>query len=560
MSSDSGSGRHKPRRKATRARGTRPAEETAPPPPPEPPRYAPRDGESPFWANAQPRTDNQAWAETQARLEARNRTDSTPQYAPRPAVDSTVPLSTSSSGGWVTQTPAPTPTPAPTRRSRQSTPAEDLAGLGAWATTPPERPAERPSATPAPVERASASAPAETARWKPTKPETSRYDAKPAETSRLDSTPTSRYDAKPAETSRLDSTPTSRLDSTPTGRYDAAPAVTDRVESTPVTPNPSYTQPPVSAVADLRTARGTSELSGPRTAAIRETAERASRPARQAADSTAVDADGRPLSRTARGEGPKRRPLVAIAAVLLVITPISWILLHQPQNDEADASIPISRDDSYATPTTKPVDAPTTPPKSPKTPPVSPTAPPTGTPTSSVTPTAPPTGGPTDTPTTAPTTGTSTTPSIPKNTDEPRPTTTPTNTPPPPPPPPTDDGSMEKDELQLFNSINSARVNHGCQQLKRDSSLTRDARSDANERARNDTVNKGNTSSRATAGGDGMSASKAYDAMMKNNPDTVLDCSLTTMGVGRGDADYKTCTLLLFCSTHNRVGWVATFR
>jgi uncharacterized protein YkwD len=249
--------------------------------------------------------------------------------------------------------------------------------------------------------------------------------------------------------------------------------------------------------------------------------------------------------------------------VLLVITPISWILLHQPQNDDADASIPISRDDSYATPTTKPVDAPTTPPKSPKTPPVSPTAPPTGTPTSSVTPTTPPTGGPTDTPTTAPTTGTSTTPSIPKNTDEPRPTTTPTGDPtntPPPPPPPTDNGSMEKDELQLFNSINSARKSNGCAPLKRDSSLTRSSRSEAYDRAAKDTVNKGNTGSKATAGGDDWSASKAYDAMMSNNRDTMLDCSLTTMGVGRGDADYKTCTLVLFCSTHNRVGWVATFR
>ncbi|MFF1818366.1 hypothetical protein ACFVWG_13785 [Kribbella sp. NPDC058245] len=528
MSSDSGSGRHKPRRKATRARGTRPVEESAPPPPPEPPRYAPRGGESPFWANAQPRADSQAWADTQARLEARNRADSTPQYAPRPTVDSTVPLSTSSSGGWVTQTPAPAPTPAPTRRSRQSTPAEDLAGLGAWATTPPERPAKRPPVTPAPVE---------TARYQPTAPETSRYDAKPAETGRLDSTPTS--------------------------RLDAAPAVSDRFESTPVAPNPSYTQPPVSAVADPRTARGTSELSGPRTAAIRETAERANRPARQAADSTAVDADGRPISRAARGEGGKRRPFVAVAAVLLVITPISWILLHQPQNQEADASLPISRDDSYVTPTTKPVDAPTTPPKSPKTPPVTPTAPPTGTPTSSVTPTTPPTSGPTDTPTTVPTTGTSTTPSPPTTTDGPQPTTTATRTPPPPPPPPTDDGSMNGDELQLFNSINQARKNKGCAELKRDSSMTSSARVDAQNRADSNTANDGDTGSKATVGGDSMSAAKAYDQMLSENKATVLNCGFTTMAVGRGTKGYKTgplCGLLGVCENKTRVAWVAIFR
>ncbi|TDD45010.1 hypothetical protein E1263_39500, partial [Kribbella antibiotica] len=314
MSSDSGSGRQKPRRKATRARGSHTSTpEPAPVPPPEPPRYAPRGGESPFWANAQPHTDSQAWADTQAHLEARTRTDSTPQYAPRP----TAPLSTGSSErGWVTQPPAP----APTRRTRQSTPAEDLAGLGAWATTPPERPKEQPA-------------------------------------------PAARVESAPAEPTRIaPATPDSAVD-----------------DATLVTPSPSYTQPPVAAVADSRTARGTSELAGPRTTAIRE-AKAGPRP-RQAADSTAVDPDGRPVSRAARGEGGRRRPFVAVAAVLLVIAPIAWILLQQPHNDPADASLPI-RDDSYADPTTKPVDDPTTVPTvPPKTPPTTPpTGPPTGTP------------------------------------------------------------------------------------------------------------------------------------------------------------------------------------
>ncbi|MFK4088614.1 hypothetical protein ACI2LF_31160 [Kribbella sp. NPDC020789] len=312
----------------------------------------------------------------------------------------------------------------------------------------------------------------------------------------------------------------------------------------------------MSAVADTRTARGTTELSGPRTATTR------TRPARQAADSTPVDADGRPLSRAARGN--KRRPFVAVAAVLLVITPISWILLHQPQNDEADASLPIGTrtDDSYATPTTKPVDAPTTPPKSPRTPPTAtPTAPPTGTPSPSTTPTDTPTTRSTKVPTTAPTSNPTTAPPPPSTTD-PQPTNTPTSDPtttPPPPPPPDDNGGMKETELQLFSKINSARVDNGCAPLKRDTSLTRSARAEAEDRAANDTVNKGSTSSKATAGGDDWSASKAYDRMMSKNRDVVLDCSLTTLGVGRGEHDYPDCFLFV-CSTHTRVGWVATFR
>ncbi|MFB6725694.1 hypothetical protein ACFCV3_36320 [Kribbella sp. NPDC056345] len=535
MSSDSGSGRHKPRRKATRARGSRPnAPEPAPTPPPEPPRYAPRGGESPFWANAQPRTDSQAWADTQAHLEARTRTDSTPQYAPRPVAGSTplgssgdgsTPLRTASadstgSRGWVTQSPAPTPAPepTPTGRTRQSTPAEDLAGLGAWATPRPERPTT------------------------PTPDPTPRFDS---------STP--RLDPTSAATARLDSTA----------------AATSQFESTPVTPSPSYTQPPAASIADPRTARGASELSGPRTAAIRESKAAANRPPRQAADSTAVDADGHPIARTAGGTGRKRRPFVAVTAVLLVVGPISWILLHQPPNDNNDASLPIGTrtDDSYATPSTVPVDDPTVPPK---TPPATPTAPPTGTPTTSVTPTTPPTSGPTETPTTRPTdapTSTATTrPTAPPTTS--RPTTTPTgdptNTPPPPPPPPPkDDGDMDGNEMQLFNKINSARRSNGCADLKRDTGLTRSAESEAQERAEDNTANGGNTNSKATAGGDNWSADKAYDRMMSSNEGTLLNCGLTTMSVGRKTASYRTgplCGIGICTGTSTRVAWVAIFR
>ncbi|WP_344156739.1 hypothetical protein [Kribbella yunnanensis] len=329
----------------------------------------------------------------------------------------------------------------------------------------------------------------------------------------------------------------------------------------------SYVQPPVAAVADPRTARGTTELSGPRTAAIRESKAAANRRPRQAADSTAVDADGHPVSRTARGAGSKRRPFIAVAAVLLVITPISWLLLHQPQNDEADASLPIGTrtDDSYATPSTIPVDDPTVPPKKPT---ATPTAPPTGTPTASTTPTAPPTSGPTNTPTTVPTDNpTSTATTVPTNPPTSQPTTTPTGKPtktpppPPPPPPPAADGDMTNDEIQLFNQIDSARKSKGCAPLEQDAPVTYGARSDAQSRSKSGNVNASG-SSMSAAGGDNWSSNDAFNQMMAQSKGTLLNCGLRTLGVGRGT--YKYCTsvdLLGLCigKRVTRVGWVADF-
>ncbi len=75
--------------------------------------------------------------------------------------------------------------------------------------------------------------------------------------------------------------------------------------------------------------------------------------------------------------------------------------------------------------------------------------------------------------------------------------------------------------------------------------MTRSAEAEAERRAENDTVNDGNTGSKATAGGDDWSANKAYDRMMSKNRDTLLNCSLTTMSVGRGTAEYEHCTLVL---------------
>ncbi|HWD82798.1 MAG TPA: hypothetical protein VG497_28050, partial [Kribbella sp.] len=97
--SESGNGRYKPRRKATRAarssrsgnRSTPPPAESTPPAPPEPPRYAPRSDESPFWANA-PKGGSESpfWAGGNQSRPA------TPQYAPRGALPSyTTPDTTS---------------------------------------------------------------------------------------------------------------------------------------------------------------------------------------------------------------------------------------------------------------------------------------------------------------------------------------------------------------------------------------------------------------------------------------------------------------------------------
>ncbi|HET6985348.1 MAG TPA: hypothetical protein VFI00_01990 [Kribbella sp.] len=254
-----------------------------------------------------------------------------------------------------------------------------------------------------------------------------------------------------------------------------------------------------------------------------------------------------------------------MASVVLVITPISWILLHQPQNDPADASVPIvtRTDDTYITPTTKPVVAPPTP--HPSIPPTAtPTVTPTQTPTDSATPsdTPSPTGRPTETPTegsttTAPTTG----PTSPGRTvSTRRPTQPPTTA--PPPPPPVADGGMSPDELQLFNLIDNARVNNGCARLEQDPGLANGARSDARGRAKSGSTNSF-TGSESTAGGENWSAQQAFNEMMAQSKNTVLNCGLTTLGVGKDTA--KFCKggpdLLGVCfgSKPTRVAWVADF-
>jgi uncharacterized protein YkwD len=256
--------------------------------------------------------------------------------------------------------------------------------------------------------------------------------------------------------------------------------------------------------------------------------------------------------------------MVAIATVMLVITPISWILLHSPQSDNADASIPyITRDDdSYITASNEPVVA-THSPSTKPTPGAEPTKP-SPTPTSTPTPGQDPTTTPSDHPTTVPTQGPgddTASPTVgPTRTAEshaPTQTAVPTN--PPASRPPTDNGNMNGDEQQLFSLIDDARVQHGCAPLSRNSSLSGGARSDAANRA--DSNDSSTSGSEAAAVGQDMSAQAAFDKLKNQNSGTLLDCGLHELGVGRGDATYQTCGILrLFCTTHTRVAWVADFQ
>ncbi|WP_238332326.1 CAP domain-containing protein [Kribbella jejuensis] len=260
-----------------------------------------------------------------------------------------------------------------------------------------------------------------------------------------------------------------------------------------------------------------------------------------------------------------------------MITPISWILLHQPQNDPADASIPMvtRTDDTYPTPTTKaavatPSTRATTTPTA--TPPVTPTTTPTAAPS------ATPTGSPTNIPTDAPTRESTTVPtsaptSAPTSTDpttaptspggtvtsKPTPTTPPPTTTTPPPPPPVD-GGMDANEKQLFDLIDNARVNNGCGRLLQDPSLTNSAEATAGSRAKTGSGMNDPSGSQIGAGGDKMTAQQAYNNLMSNSRSTVLNCGLTTLGVGFGTAQRCTIPIIIGCLGYtDRNVWVANF-
>lgn len=262
-----------------------------------------------------------------------------------------------------------------------------------------------------------------------------------------------------------------------------------------------------------------------------------------------------------------KRPLVAIAVLLLVLAPIAWILVQQPDSGEADAAIPYATggDDRYVTTSNEPVAATSSPVPSPSATPTpddttatpTPTHPPTPgkTPTRrpSEGPTSVPTDGPTVTPTDEPTrTGSSLQPT-PSKTAVPKPTSAPTSS------TPTDDGSMSPEELQLFTLIDNARKDKGCASLQRNSNLTVGARTDAGSRAANGNVSDSGPSM-AAAGGDNWDAQTAFNQMMNQNSSVILNCGLTTLGVGQGTATHKSCSMLVFCAKKTRVDWVADFQ
>ncbi|WP_350278648.1 hypothetical protein [Kribbella sp. HUAS MG21] len=120
---------------------------------------------------------------------------------------------------------------------------------------------------------------------------------------------------------------------------------------------------------------------------------------------------------------------------------------------------------------------------------------------------------------------------------------------------------MTAEESQLFDMIDSARKNNGCAPLEQDSSLTSSARSDAKSRAKSGATNSSGAS-KSTAGGDNWTAQQAYDQMMAQSRGTIMNCNLTTLGVGRMTQKYCTALNLFgICigSSPTRVAWVADF-
>ena len=119
---------------------------------------------------------------------------------------------------------------------------------------------------------------------------------------------------------------------------------------------------------------------------------------------------------------------------------------------------------------------------------------------------------------------------------------------------------MTGDEKQLFNLIDNARVNSGCAPLKQDPNLTTGARGEAGDRAASGKNLNKSSGSETGAGGDNMSAQQAFDQMMSSNRSTVLNCGLTTLGVGAQGSPYDSGILCpLICSSKTRVAWVADF-
>ncbi|WP_328996744.1 hypothetical protein OG394_19050 [Kribbella sp. NBC_01245] len=290
-------------------------------------------------------------------------------------------------------------------------------------------------------------------------------------------------------------------------------------------------------------------------------------------------ANRRPHSRR-KNQSKGLKPFVILGAILAVVAPIAWILGQETGGGSADGAIPyVNRDDdSYNTPDheipivdSTPGDVPSkapTPTTKPSTPGVTPT------PTPGETTTPGHLNSETPVPTTAPTerpTSTDTVPPTSRPTTSGRPTPTPTETSTTSSPTPTatettrtptDNGGMENFEFELFSTLNGARESEGCAPLKRNTSLTKGARADAAGRAKSGEVD-GRGASYAAVGGKGMTAKGAADRLLQDHRSTVLNCDLTTLGVGRGDHTYTesglVCSIFNTCPDATRFAWVVDF-
>jgi len=264
-----------------------------------------------------------------------------------------------------------------------------------------------------------------------------------------------------------------------------------------------------------------------------------------------------------RNQPARLRPLIAIAALLLVITPIAWILFRGSEGGlAAENSVPYVTldDDRYqstadheepivdSTPDDIPETA-TTPSDSP-----GPSTSPTPSRLSSESP------RPTNRPTVIPTGAVTVRPSDRPSTDPIEPTATTITPSPDPTTTPADDGGMYELEQQLFTLINNERMANGCATLQRNSRLTVASRDDAEDRAEDNELND-NGGSYVAVGGDGMTAKTAMDRIRSNNPGVLQNCGLKVLGVGRGELRYKAGTLCVIgiCTTKTRVSWVADF-
>jgi len=120
---------------------------------------------------------------------------------------------------------------------------------------------------------------------------------------------------------------------------------------------------------------------------------------------------------------------------------------------------------------------------------------------------------------------------------------------------------MTDDEQELFLLLDDARVRRGCVRLEPDSTLTRAARDEAGDRVVSGKLAVTGESSAAT-GGREMSAKEAFARLEQRSPNTVFNCGLHEVGIGRQKADHKSRNLLCvvgLCARNVRVAWVADF-